>query len=415
VSYGSTSDGEVCVEHPSYFSTEKSQLRSLGNNNKMSKELQNSNFYCPITDEIMIDPVIDYEGNSYERTAIEEWLRSNGTSPITRSPLNISQLVPNRSLRKAIEDELLVTGGDEILKKAESKSNRPNQTLRESKTVESDRTISIEMSSNDDHDIILLSVLPSDDNSRCPVDIVCVVDVSGSMGESAIIKDAEDSGLSLLDIVKHALKTIVVTLSETDRFALVTYSNDARVIFSLTSLNSPGKARVNRLIDELSAGGMTNLWDGLEKGLDVLTSEQSPNRRNSAVFLLTDGATLSHLRNSSRLGVPNVDPPRGYIHRLRRYRDSHGGIYPGVISTFGFGYSLKRYSLLRSHCSDFSCYLLLNDSSLLKEIAIEGDGMYMFIPDSGFVGTAFVNALSNQLVSIGSHATIELSCSNGIR
>jgi hypothetical protein len=29
-------------------------------------------------------------------------------SPITRNPLNISQLVPNRSLRNAIEDELLM-------------------------------------------------------------------------------------------------------------------------------------------------------------------------------------------------------------------------------------------------------------------------------------------------------------------
>lgn len=289
----------------------------------------------------MKDPVIDYEGNSYERSAIEQWLRSNRTSPITRSPLSISQLVPNRSLRKAIEDELLATAladsgggiGMNEMNSAESKSNGSLSTplLQESKVVESNRSISITMSSSDDRDTILLSVLPSDDNLRCPVDIVCVVDVSGSMGESAIIKGAEDNGLSLLDIVKHALKTIVVTLSETDRFALVTYSNEARVVFSLTSLNSPGKARINRLIDELSAGGMTNLWDGLEKGLDVLNSEHSPNRRNSAVFLLTDG-------------IPNVDPPRGYVHRLRRYRDSHGGMYPGVISTFGFGYSLKRYS-----------------------------------------------------------------------
>jgi Mg-chelatase subunit ChlD len=299
----------------------------------MSKGLKNSNFYCPITDEIMKDPVIDYEGNSYERSAIEEWLSKNRTSPITRSPLNISQLVPNRSLRKAIEDELLGTEEGGEISTAESKSSVSNSPSHESKIVENDRSISITMSSNDDLDTILLSVLPSDDNSRCPVDIVCVVDVSGSMSDSAIIKGAEDNGLSLLDIVKHALKTIVVTLSDTDRFALVTYSNQARVIFSLTTLNSPGKARVNRLIDELSAGGMTNLWDGLEKGLDVLNSEHSPNRRNSAVFLLTDG-------------VPNVDPPRGYVHRLRRYRDSHGGMYPGVISTFGFGYSLKRYHAL---------------------------------------------------------------------
>ena len=30
-------------------------------------------FECPITHEIMHDPVIDKDGNSYERVAIEAW------------------------------------------------------------------------------------------------------------------------------------------------------------------------------------------------------------------------------------------------------------------------------------------------------------------------------------------------------
>lgn len=37
------------------------------------------------------------------------------------------------------------------------------------------------------------------------------------------------------------------------------------------------------------------------------------------------------------------------------------------------------------------------ESSLLDELAIEGNGNYSFIPDSSFVGTIFVNALSNFL------------------
>lgn len=64
----------------------------------------NPNFYCPITCELMKDPVIDSEGNTYEREAIEHWLRSRGTSPITRNPLNRGDLIPNRGLRNAIED-----------------------------------------------------------------------------------------------------------------------------------------------------------------------------------------------------------------------------------------------------------------------------------------------------------------------
>ena len=36
------------------------------------------------------------------------------------------------------------------------------------------------------------------------------------------------------------------------------------------------------------------------------------------------------------------------------------------------------------------------DSTLLRQIATEGGGMHSFIPDSGFVGTAFVNSLAKK-------------------
>ena len=57
---------------------------------------------CPISFENMKDPVIDPEGNSYERSAIEKWLDMNKTSPLTRSPLNVKDLVTNRALKDMI-------------------------------------------------------------------------------------------------------------------------------------------------------------------------------------------------------------------------------------------------------------------------------------------------------------------------
>jgi len=59
---------------------------------------------CPITGETMKDPVIDHEGNSYEKNAIVEWLTKNETSPITRNPLKLDQLSPNRALKDLIEE-----------------------------------------------------------------------------------------------------------------------------------------------------------------------------------------------------------------------------------------------------------------------------------------------------------------------
>ena len=53
------------------------------------------------------------------------------------------------------------------------------------------------------------------------------------------------------------------------------------------------------------------------------------------------------------------------------------------------------------------------DSALLHELADEGDGMYTFIPDSSFVGTAFVNCTSNVLATIASNATLSVETLNG--
>ena len=53
---------------------------------------------CPITHDVMREPVIDHEGNSYEKSAILEWLKVNSTSPVSRNPLFAEQLIPNRAL-----------------------------------------------------------------------------------------------------------------------------------------------------------------------------------------------------------------------------------------------------------------------------------------------------------------------------
>jgi hypothetical protein len=52
----------------------------------------------------MEDPVMCMDGQSYERRAIEQWLRSKSTSPATGARLPSKVLVPNLALRHAIED-----------------------------------------------------------------------------------------------------------------------------------------------------------------------------------------------------------------------------------------------------------------------------------------------------------------------
>ena len=59
---------------------------------------------CPIGLGIMIDPVIAADGHSYDRHNIMEWLKSNNTSPTTNLTLSSSVLIPNHSLKAAIQD-----------------------------------------------------------------------------------------------------------------------------------------------------------------------------------------------------------------------------------------------------------------------------------------------------------------------
>ena len=63
-----------------------------------------SEFICPITQEVMLDPVSTVDGHTYERGAIKRWLSRKRTSPLTGAPLKSTALVPNIALRKLIEE-----------------------------------------------------------------------------------------------------------------------------------------------------------------------------------------------------------------------------------------------------------------------------------------------------------------------
>jgi hypothetical protein len=59
------------------------------------------NFLCPITNEVMEDPVVAADGHTYEREAIETWFRRRNTSPMTNQVI-APNLFPNFNLRSQI-------------------------------------------------------------------------------------------------------------------------------------------------------------------------------------------------------------------------------------------------------------------------------------------------------------------------
>ena len=62
-------------------------------------------FQCPLTMEVMRDPVITTDGQTYERMEIERWFAlGNRTSPLTGAELSSTFLFPNIVLHNAIQD-----------------------------------------------------------------------------------------------------------------------------------------------------------------------------------------------------------------------------------------------------------------------------------------------------------------------
>ena len=62
-------------------------------------------YYCSITCELIHEPVIDPEGNTFEKMAVENWIRVNGSSPLTRTSLTTEDLRPNNALHDLIDEE----------------------------------------------------------------------------------------------------------------------------------------------------------------------------------------------------------------------------------------------------------------------------------------------------------------------
>lgn len=80
------------------FQVTKSQYDAC---QKMKKIKIPENFLCPISYEIMLDPVVTSSGSTYDRKNIVKWLANKRTDPMTRDEISTT-LTPNKLLKKII-------------------------------------------------------------------------------------------------------------------------------------------------------------------------------------------------------------------------------------------------------------------------------------------------------------------------
>jgi hypothetical protein len=111
---------------------------------------------------------------------------------------------------------------------------------------------------------------------KTPMDIVCVLDKSGSMQGSKI------SGL------KNAMNFVIDSLTEKDRLSIISFESNTTLIHGLLLMTSENKVKSKSLFASLSAGGGTEILTGMKHGNSILENRQQRNAA-SCMFLLTDG------------------------------------------------------------------------------------------------------------------------------
>mmetsp|Transcript_27222 Transcript_27222/g.35295 ORF Transcript_27222/g.35295 Transcript_27222/m.35295 type:complete len:490 (-) Transcript_27222:186-1655(-) len=100
-------------------------------------------FACPITRELMKDPVIAGDGHTYDRTAIERWLKNHNTSPKTGEQMQ-NFLIPNHNLKRLLQD-MIREGGEGLYLPGDSDTD---DDLENSAQYQEENNINGELESN---------------------------------------------------------------------------------------------------------------------------------------------------------------------------------------------------------------------------------------------------------------------------
>lgn len=193
---------------------------------------------------------------------------------------------------------------------------------------------------------------------RQPLDIICVLDVSGSMtGEK-------------LELVKKAVSFVIKESQAQDRLSIVAFNHGATRILRMCRMHEKGKAEANTAVSRLTADGGTNIPVGLEVALEVVERRRQRNPV-SAIVLLTDGQDSS----SGEDFAPLVE------------RAQHAGC---SLYAFGFGAD--------------------HDAQLLSQVAELAQTPFTFVEDVDQIGAAFAGAIGGLASVAAQRVEVSINC-----
>ena len=184
------------------------------------------------------------------------------------------------------------------------------------------------------------------DQKLPPLNLVLVIDESGSMGGEKIAN------------LKSALHTIIERFRPNDRISIVGFEGTARVICKAQPKTNIGE--ISRAIDDIHAGGSTNLHAGLMCGYEMALEHFDPERTNRMIFL-TDG--------NANVGVTESEEIAKASKRCKKKGIS--------LVTIGLGVDMN--------------------NGLLRELADSGRGVMHYVGDAKDIQKTFVDEFDSIL------------------
>lgn len=208
---------------------------------------------------------------------------------------------------------------------------------------------------------------PNSSSSRAPVDLVTVLDVSGSMAGTK------------LALLKRAMGFVIQNLGPFDRLSVISFSSTARRNFPLRLMTETGKQEALQAVNSLVSNGGTNIAEGLRKGARVLIDRRFKNPVSSIV-LLSDGQdtyTMTSPTGSRRTDYKALLP-----------KEINGNRIP--VHAFGFGAD--------------------HDASLMHSIAENSGGTFSFIESETVIQDAFAQCIGGLLSVVVQELCVKIEC-----
>ena len=194
-------------------------------------------------------------------------------------------------------------------------------------------------------------------------DIICVIDVSGSMsGEK-------------MELVKKTMMMLIESLSPSDRLSILTFENVGSRITPLKPLKKENIEYFRNHVNQLTPRGGTCIIEGMELAFKTIRDRKIANQATS-IFLLSDG--------QNNCGSERAE--ESVKKALARPENTDLGVFS--IHTFGFGYG--------------------HDEDLMNNIALQKDGAFYYIKDLETLDVTFVNAISGIISMISSEMYIHV-------